>query len=300
MLLVAGCVSYPRVDRPPLSPPPGAETLEGEQGVPLYFSAREPKGALRGVIYFVLGPEIGAAEPYPTFSAAALDAGYALAVLHPRGSGYSPGLRGDIRHYRLVLDDLRRGWEELDRRYAGARRFLFGHSAGGPLALEVAATSRSTPSGIILVNPAYRMSYQEGMGPSCRDYFAYAFNAVFRRSALTVDMNSNPSAVRFDADRAEAEAMQADPLVVRFFSLRYLMGQRKVMRRSVKNAAKISAPLLVVQGEHDALVDPAGNDEILAAVDVADKGKHVAPEGGHGSSAVETSAAVLVRWLDEH
>lgn len=297
-LALASCTSYPRIDSPPLSPPPDAQTLRGEGGAPLYFSLREPRGEPRGVIYFVLGPEIGSTETYPQLCASALDAGYVLASVHPRGSGYSAGLRGDIRSYDLVLDDLRQGWEELSRRFPRTPRFLFGHSAGGPLALEVATTSRSGPSGIILVNPAYKLRYAEGMGPTGRDYVVYALNFIFRRSALTVDMNHKPSAVRFPPDRAEAETMQQDPLVVRYFSLRYLSGQRKVMNRSPKNAAKVDTPVLLIQGHHDALVDPRGNDEILGAVATIDKHKHIAPEGGHGSSAVETSTHVIMDWLD--
>jgi hypothetical protein len=41
---------------------------------------------------------------------------------------------------------------------------------------------------------------------------------ILRPSALTVDMNRRPSAIAHPGDRAEAEAMQADPLVVRYFS----------------------------------------------------------------------------------
>ncbi len=259
-----------------------------------------PSGEPRGVIYFVLGPEIGRHAPYPEFRAMAHDAGYVVASLHPRGSGYSAGLRGDIRRYPLVLDDLRLGWEELARRFPDTPRFLFGHSAGGPLALEVAATSDVAPTGVILINPAYRLRFAEGMGPSARDYFVYALNFIFRPWALTVDMNREPSAVRFEPDRLEAEGMHADPLVVRYFSLRYLSAQRRVMKRSSKNAAKVRAPILVVQGHHDALVDPAGNDEILDAAPTTDKRKLIAAEGGHGSSAVETKVEALLNWLDEH
>ena len=155
-------------------------------------------------------------------------------------------------------------------------------------------------AGLILVNPAYKMTYGEGMGPSLGDYVAFAFNAVFRRSVLTVDMNGNPSAVKNPADREEALRMQHDPLVVRYFSMRYLLAQREVMTACLKNAAAIDAPLLLVQGAEDALVDPRGNEEILAAAKMADKAKLVATKGAHGSTAVETVVDELVAWLRGH
>lgn len=110
-------------------------------------------------------------------------------------------------------------------------------------------------------------------------------------------MNRSPSSVEFAPDREESEAMQRDALVVRYFSLRYLLAQRKIMNRCPQNVAAVQAPLLLVQGAHDALVDPASFDVLLGAARVADKRKLVAPDGGHGSSAVETMVKPLVEWF---
>jgi acylglycerol lipase len=296
-----GCVSVERATKAPVEPPlDGSSWIQGTGGLRLYCSSRAPPGDPWGVLYLVLGPEIGSSEPYPRFTAALHASGIATAVLHPRGAGFSDGLRGDIDDYGPFLDDFRRGLARVRETFPGKPVFLLGHSVGAALALEVAAKAEKPLAGLILVNPAYRLIYGEGMGPSLTDYVAYAFNAVFRRSALTVDMNSNPTAVRNAADREEALAMQRDPLVVRFFSLRYLLAQREVMTSCVKNAAAIDAPLLLVQGAEDALVDPRGNDEILAAARTADKVKLVAARGAHGSSAVETVVEELIRWLQAH
>ncbi|MFO0669995.1 MAG: hypothetical protein U0235_10275 [Polyangiaceae bacterium] len=110
---------------------------------------------------------------------------------------------------------------------------------------------------------------------------------VFRRAALTADMNRNPEAIAHDGDRAEAEAMQRDPLVVRWFSMRYLLAQKRVMDRAAENAAVLSAPLLLVQG-----MRRAGRSawERRAARRIAvgiDKQRCIAPAAGHGASAVE-------------
>jgi alpha-beta hydrolase superfamily lysophospholipase len=296
-----GRASIARLSRPPVEPPrEGATWLQGARGVRLYFSAKVPAVEPWGVLYFVLGPEIGSAEPYPGFTTALRASGLATAVLHPRGAGFSDGVRGDLDDYGLLLADLRLGLEYVRRAFPGTAVFLLGHSAGATLALQVAAKAEIPLAGLILVNPAFRMSYGEGMGPSAADYLAYGFNAVFRRSALTVDMNSNPTAVKNPADREEALGMQRDPLVVRHFSMRYLLAQRAVMNACLVNAAAVDAPLLLVQGAEDALVDPRGNDEILAAARTADKAKLVTTRGAHGSSAVETSVEELLRWLQAH
>ena len=78
-------------------------------------------------------------------------------------------------------------------------------------------------------------------------------------------MNRSPSHIRDPADCAEAEAMQRDPLVVRYFSLRDLLAQKHVMDRCAANVHATAAPMLLIQGTRDALVDPLGNDALLAA-----------------------------------
>lgn len=299
-LVSAGCASFPRLTRPPVDAPAGAEWVTGAGDVRLYTSLSLPDGAPVGVVSLVLGPEISSAPLYPRLQSALRAAGFAVAVLHPRGTGYSDGLRGDLEDYGQVLGDQALGLALLRRRFPTTPLFLFGHSAGAAFALEVAATSTASLAGLVLVNPAYKLVEAEGMTPSFGDYVVYAANAIFRSSALAVDMNSRPSAVKNADDRAEAEAMQRDPLTVRYFSMRYLFAQKKVMDRCAANAARASAPVVLVQGARDGLVDPKGNDELLVAAKTTDKVKLIAPEGGHGSSAVETLVEPLVLWLQAH
>lgn len=295
-LLSTGCTSYPRQTAPPLAPPDSAVFIPGTGGAQLYATI-EGDPEPRGVVWYVLGPEVGSGPVYPDFTKALHEAGFATAILHARGTGYSSGVRGDIEDYALFLGDYQAFLVELRKRFAGRPLFLLGHSAGAALALHVAATSRGALGGVILVNPAYKMIYSEGMGPSFGDYIVYAANVIFRPAALTVDMNSDPSAVKHDLDRAEAMAMQGDPLVVRHFSMRYLLAQRKIMDRSAVNIAVTDAPVLLVQGAGDALVDPRGNDELLALASNRDRSRLVAPRGGHGSSAVESMILPVVDWL---
>jgi alpha-beta hydrolase superfamily lysophospholipase len=278
---------------PPVAPAPGAEFLRGRGDVRLY-TAIEGSGR-RGVVWFVLGPEAPGQAPYRRLTAALHKAGFATAVFHGRGTGFSGGTRGDLDDYALFLSDYRLFLEYLAGRFS--RIFLLGQSAGAALALEVAPSSPTRLAGLVLVNPAWKLTYAKGMGPTLGDYVVFAVNRLFRPATLTVDMNRSPALVAFAPDREEAEAMQRDPVVVRYFSLRYLSAQRAVMNRCLDNVAALDAPLLFVQGAHDAMVEAASFDELLRAAHVADKRKLVAPDGGHGSSAVETMVGPLIEWF---
>jgi alpha-beta hydrolase superfamily lysophospholipase len=281
------CTSWPQATNSTVAPPPGAEFILGSGDVRLYKSIQGPGTC--GVVWFVLGPETPGQAPYPRLTEALHKAGFAIALVHARGTGFSDGLRGDIDDYALFLSDYRLFHGHLAARFS--RIFVFGQSVGAALALEVAASTPTPLAGLVLVNPAWKLTYAKGMGSTLRDYVVYAANYLLRPSALTVDMNRSPSSVAFVPDREEAQAMQRDPLVVRYFSLRYLMAQRKVMNRCPKNMAAVQAPLLLVQGAHDALLDAAQG---------SDKRKLVAPDGGHGASAVETMVQPLIAWFTAH
>lgn len=292
------------MESPPAPRDPGFTWVQGARGVRLYLSLELPQREAWGIVVFVLGPEIGGADPYPRLRAALHGAGLATSAIHPRGCGYSDGARGDVDDYDLVLGDLKLGLERARSTLPGTAVFVFGHSAGAALALHLAANAEPTDTGLlaglVLVNPAYKLSHAEGMGPSLRDYVSFAFDAVFRRSTPTIDMNRNPSAVKHSDDRREALAMQRDPVVVRYFSMRYMLAQRAVMNACVRNATVVKTPVLLVTGAHDALVDPRGNDEIFGALQGPDKTRLVAPQGGHGSSAVETVVDEIIAWLGRH
>jgi alpha-beta hydrolase superfamily lysophospholipase len=229
------CTSWPQPTNSTVAPPPGAEFILGSGDVRLYISIQGPGTC--GVVWFVLGPEMPGQAPYPRLTEALHKARFATALVHARGTGFSDGVRGDIDDYALFLCDYRLFREHLAARFP--RIFAFGQCVGAALALEVAASPSTPLAGLVLVNPAWKLTYAKGLGPTLHDYVVYAANYLLRPSALTVDMNRCP-----------------------------------------KNMAAVQAPLLLVQGAHDALVGPASYDTLLDAAQVSDKRKLVAPDGG--------------------
>lgn len=285
-------VIEPPQTRPPVDPPADATWLEVD-GLRLFTSIVGPRSG--AVVWFVLGPEAGAAPPYPRLSAALHDAGIATALLHPRGAGFSDGARGDSHDFAAMLSDQQRFLAQL--RDGFARVVLLGHSAGAALALALAAVAGDAVAACVLVNPAWKLRAVPGATPTLADVVHFAVDWLVRPSARTVDMNRNPAALAFAPDRAEGEAMQRDPVVVRHFSLRQLAAQRRLMNRCADHLAQVRAPVLLVQGRHDVLVDPRSYPQLVAAA-VNTTAEHLlAPDGGHGASAVETMVEPLLAWI---
>lgn len=293
---LAACVSYPKLLHPPIAPPLDAEWVDG--GTVRLYSRVDGPTPPSHVVWFVLGPELTQAPLYPALTRALHDAGVATAQVHPRGAGYSDGVRGDT-DFAEVVADLERFDAVLAARFPGVPRILFGHSVGGALALQVAARPDAGAAGLVLVNPAYKRQASPGLAPTFGDYLTFMGNMIFRPAALTVDMNSRPELIAHAEDRAEAFAMQADPLTVRYFSMRAMASEGAVMDRCATNAAASRAPLLLLQGEEDGLVDPKGNDELLARSAATEKRRVLVPDAGHGSSTVEAAVQVIVPWVLE-
>lgn len=126
------------------------------------------------------------------------------------GTGYSPGVRGDIKNDQALRRDYRRFRVEIDRRVPGVPVFLVGHNAGAAVAADIAPTGTPGVAGVVLVNAAYRLRDARRMTPTWRQYVAYAANLLVRPSAPVVDMNSRPFDVAFGPDREGAIAMQRD------------------------------------------------------------------------------------------
>jgi len=110
-------------------------------------------------------------------------------------------------------------------------------------------------------------------------------------------MHRDPAGLSNAEDRKDAETLQADPLVVRHYSMRYLLGPRGVLQRCADNAALVRQPLLFVQGARDEIIDPAGGEEIFRRSAAADKTMMVVPDGGHGWAVVEGRADAIAQWL---
>lgn len=81
--------------------------------------------------------------------------------------------------------------------------------------------------------------------------------------------------------------------------LRMLLAQKRVMNRLLGNVASLDAPVLIVQGARDGLVDPAGHDVLIAKARATGSAKVIVADGGHGSSAVENAVEPIVRWIEE-
>jgi len=220
-----------------------------------------------------------------------------IVVVHPRGTGYSEGERGDTDPNEIIEDycEIIKG----DSTYlAGNEKiFLFGHSMSCAFALEVAVKLPGT-DGLILVNPPYKLKPAKGMSPGITDYLKYVGYFVFARHSPVVNMAGDPSVITDEADRLESEQRNKDPLLVKYFSMHCMVESKRIMAAMVENAKKADFPLLLLYGDNDNIVDRSGCDEIFLAWKSQNKCFKLVKGGSHGKSTVIKSAEDISIWIE--
>jgi alpha-beta hydrolase superfamily lysophospholipase len=219
-----------------------------------------------------------------------------VVVVHPRGTGYSEGERGDTDPGDIIGDycEIIKG----DNSYLADNEkiFLFGHSMSCAFALEVAVILPGL-DGMILVNPPYKLKPAKGMSPGFSDYLKYIVYYVFAPHAPVVNMAGDPSVITDKSDRLESELRNNDSLLVKYFSMRCMSESKKIMDAMSENARVTDFPLLLLYGENDNIVDKSGCDEIFSAWHCDKKSYVTIKDGSHGKSTVVKGAETIAKWI---
>jgi pimeloyl-ACP methyl ester carboxylesterase len=220
-----------------------------------------------------------------------------VVVIHPRGTGYSEGKRGDNPDLSDFIGDYI-GIIKGDKYYLDSthKTILFGHSMSCSIALKVAGELQNT-DGLILVNPPYKLKSAKGMSPGFGDYLKYIGYYIFAPHVPVVNMSGDPSTIENESDRKESEVRNNDTLLVKYFSMHYMSESKKIMDAMVKYAQHADYPLLLLYGDNDIIVDIAGCDEILAAWKNENKVYEIINGGSHGKSTVFKGAEVITKWI---
>jgi alpha-beta hydrolase superfamily lysophospholipase len=220
-----------------------------------------------------------------------------VVVIHPRGTGYSDGKRGDILNFNNFIND----FSEIishDKDYGSKEHkvFLFGHSMSTSVLLA-AAEYLDNIAGAILINPPYLQKKAKGMSPNLLQYVKYAWYYLFARHKPIVNMAGNPSKIKNEEDRIDAEEKANDTLLVKYFSLYYMSQVRKIMNATLCYCQKANYPLLLIYGMKDNIVDKKGCDLIFENWKNPNKAFKLIENGSHGKSTVVLAKEIINKWI---
>jgi alpha-beta hydrolase superfamily lysophospholipase len=224
------------------------------------------------------------------------DSGYAVAAGDHCGHGRSEGVKGNIERMVHVLDDLDAVLKAAVARHLGLPVFLLGHSMGGLIALDyVISRGEEHVHGLVLSAPAVDPS----IGTPVEKLVARALSGFLPNLALaTLDSKA------VSRDPAVVAAYESDPFNY-LGKVRARTGAEGLasVSRVAANLAKVTVPVLILQGSEDRIVKPVGSELVRDRVSSTDI-THKSYEGLYHEIFNEPEQdevlADVSRWLDEH
>lgn len=213
-----------------------------------------------------------------------------------RGFGRSEGLPGHIDDYHTYVKDIHAIVTEIRKRHPGGRIYLLGHSMGGIFAAHFAAQYGSMLAGVIFLNPWVQDRIPVPLGTMLAILVTGIFKSkrAWHGAAGVEAMTANPEAIQIlEADsywrRAETASFLVQILWMRLATLR--------------KAAHITLPALVLQAEADKTLVLAASHKLYEALASTDKTWKTYPGYAHDSEFEADRLQMdndIAAWIREH
>jgi acylglycerol lipase len=221
-------------------------------------------------------------------------AGFAAHAFDLRGHGRSQGRRCFVSAFDEYLDDTQAAFLSAAHRYPGKPVYFLGHSLGGLIGVLFAIEGRAELSGLVLSAPLLKLG---------RDYSEFKIKTTLVLGRLFP---------RFPVTKIRSSSISRDPVVVRAYredALVYHGRTRartaseivRAIRRAQAGAIGVDAPLLILYGSQDQIVEPGGSKEFYAHAHSPDKSMRMF-EGLYHEIMHEPEQTVVLdeitQWLD--
>jgi alpha-beta hydrolase superfamily lysophospholipase len=177
-------------------------------------------------------------------------AGFLSYAFDQRGFGESGGVRTYVHSYHQYLDDLALAVESVRKEGPSLPLFLIGHSLGGLISLSYCLRDQLSLSGLVVSSPVVLHA-----PPPLRVLLlAYLLSYVQPRRSVVYG-----NQIRyFTHDPKVIEEFLSDPLNQNAGTPRFYIEFQKMRRHLLRNAGRITLPLLILQGTADKIVFPRG------------------------------------------
>lgn len=224
-------------------------TFRTHDGVDLYERGWEPAEPVAGRVVFVHGYGEHCSR-YAETAHVMNKAGFSVHTYDQRGFGRSPGRRGEVADFDLLLQDLDAFLEHMGPRLAGEPWFLMGHSMGGLVVASHAETRGVAARGLVLSSPFLALG-----APAILIKLAGVLGAV--APCIPVARVDYPARSR---DPRAVEEARNDKLIFPG-PVRARTGSEfaRVVDRARANFHRINAPVYIIHGSADQIVPNEGS-----------------------------------------
>lgn len=237
--------------------------IAGVRDSTIYYQCWQPETESRAVLLVVHGLAEHSGR-YMNVVNHFVPLGYAVYGLDHIGHGKSEGTRVFVNRFADYTDTLKLYFDAIRLEHPDKPVFLVGHSMGGLIGALYLLEHQDELTGAVLSGPLVKMA---GDISPVVVFMGKLLSAVAPKAGLTA-----LAAEGISRDPAVVQAYVNDPLVYTGKITARLAGELvAATQRLTAEAAKITLPLLIVQGSEDKLVDPAGAKLLYDTVSSTDK-----------------------------
>jgi alpha-beta hydrolase superfamily lysophospholipase len=186
------------------------------------------------------------------------EAGLAVSAYDHRGFGGSGGRRGHVDSWSQLLADLESRVRAVRR--PGLPLILYGHSMGGLICVEYAASERPQPDLMVLSAP--------GLSSGHPRYLRWMAGVLGRVVPHFVPPLPEGDFSVLSRDAAVGEAFRVDPMAVHARTARFGLEAFSAQRRASAGLGRVQVPTLVIHGSDDRLVPPSASAPLAALPNV--------------------------------
>ncbi len=218
--------------------------------------------------------------------------GYVAYRYDQRGHGRTPGVRGYVRRFELLADDLEAAFRQARALRPELPLFLYGHSMGGAVCLTCLLRHPELgAAGLLLSSPHIRLS--SGVSPFLQRISALASRLIPYAPTVRLDRAT------LSHDAGVAARYERDPLCYTG-RVRARTGAELVRIAGVLQTrlAEVRLPFLVFHGSADRLTAPEGSRLLYEQAASPDKTLRLFEGRYHETLNEEGSDEVYAAFLD--
>jgi alpha-beta hydrolase superfamily lysophospholipase len=192
------------------------------------------------------------------------DAGVAVYAPDRRGSGLSGGPRGHIPSYERALDDVTEILKLAAAEHPDTPTFLAASSWAAKLTIVYAALRSASLSGLILLGPG--LFERVNLSPA-QQLGVLLGHTVMPTARVPIPLTPE----LYTTTPRYVEFIRHDPLRLLTATTRFFWETRRLDRTRESASVRLHLPILVLQGDHDAMMDIRKTRTWFSELPLADK-----------------------------
>lgn len=178
----------------------------------------------------------------------------AVIAFDHRGHGTSPGPRGHVRDYDVLLESVDTLLEKAKEKYPNKPLIVYGHSMGGNIAVNHAlrGKAKADVAAYVITAPWLKLSFDP---PAVKLLIGKLMRKVYPRFTEKTALDAS----KLSHVSAAVEAYKADPLVHDSMSTSFFFSCHEAAAWALENTDKLKTPMLIMHGEDDTITSPKGS-----------------------------------------